>query len=163
LDRRIDTSLSREGVKGFVGAIAGAHDDLPGGVRRARRLKPKDAVERLVQLSLRAAKSPATDASFRALMRNGDSLLVAGGFGPLRLRVGDRPTEVDAKQIERVEFTEAGDKATAVLRNGDSLTGELTGGRIELTLAVGPRLPVHPSAIRTLVRAASRPTIAGGG
>ncbi|HYR97324.1 MAG TPA: hypothetical protein VEM57_11335 [Candidatus Binatus sp.] len=121
------------------------------------------AVERLVQLSLRAAKSPATDASFRALMRNGDSLLVAGGFGPLRLRVGDRPTEVDAKQIERVEFTEAGDKATAVLRNGDSLTGELTGGRIELTLAVGPRLPVHPSAIRTLVRAASRPAIAGGG
>jgi hypothetical protein len=88
-------------------------------------------------------------------MRNGDSLLVAGAFGPLRLRVGNHPADIDARQIERVEFTEAGDKATALLRNGDSLTGELTGGRIELTLAVGPRLPVHPSTIRTLVRAAT--------
>jgi len=55
-------------------------------------------------------------------------------------------------------------EATAVLRNGDSLSGELTSGRVELTLAAGPRVAVHPSAIRTLVRAAAglRPITAKG-
>jgi TolB protein len=143
-------------VTGFI-----ENDDLTlTGGPRAERL----AVQQLAQVSLRAAKAPTADASFRALMRNGDSLLVGSAFGPLHLRVGDRPTDVDAKQVERVEFTEAGDKATATLRNGDSLTGELGPGRIELTLAVGPRVPVHPSTIRTLVRAAGpRVTAAGGG
>jgi hypothetical protein len=41
-----------------------------------------------------------------------------------------------------------------VLRNGDSLSGELGGGRLELTLAVGSHLAVHPSALQSLIRAA---------
>jgi TolB protein len=114
------------------------------------------AVERIVQLSLRAGRATAGEGTFRALMRNGDSLLVAGSFGPLRLRVGDRATEVEARRLDRIEFAEGGERATAVLQNGDSLSGELAGGKIELTLAVGPRLAVHPSAVRTIVRAAAR-------
>jgi hypothetical protein len=119
------------------------------------------AVEQIEQLSLRAAKAPAGDASFRAVMRNGDSLLVSGAFGPLRLKVGNRPTDLDAKQVDRVEFAEGGEKATAVLVNGDSLTGQLGGGRLELVLAAGARVAVHPSTIRVLVRAA-RPASTGG-
>ena len=114
------------------------------------------AVERIEQLSLRAVTPPGGDGAFRALMRNGDSLLVTGALGPLRLRVGDHVTDVEARQLERVEFAEGGERATAVLRNGDSLSGELGGGRLELTLAVGPRLAVHPSALQSLVRAAAR-------
>jgi len=120
------------------------------------------AVEQIEQLSLRAGKPPAGDASFRAVMRNGDSLLVSGAFGPLRLKVGDRPTEVDARQVDRVEFAEGGDKATAVFANGDSLTGQLGGGRLELVLAAGARVAVHPSTIRALVRAAARSASTGG-
>src|SRR5206468_2726016 len=86
------------------------------------------AVEQIEQLSLRAAKAPAGDGSFRAVMRNGDSLLVSGAFGPLRLKVGNRATDLDARQVDRVEFAEGGEKATAVLVNGDSLTGQLGGG-----------------------------------
>ena len=120
------------------------------------------AVEQIDQLSLRAGKPPTGDASFRAVMRNGDSLLVSGAFGPLHLKVGQRPTDVDAKQVDRVEFAEGGEKATAVLLNGDSLTGQLGGGRLELVLAAGARVTVHPSTIRTLVRAAAHPASTGG-
>src|SRR6266516_784437 len=120
------------------------------------------AVEQVEQLSLRAAKAPAGDASFRAVMRNGDSLLVSGAFGPLHLKVGDRPTDLDARQVDRVEFAEGGEKATAVLVNGDSLTGQLGGGRLELVLAAGARVAVHPSTIRALVRAAVRPASMAG-
>jgi len=112
------------------------------------------AVERIEQLSLRSERAPSTGATFRALMRNGDSVLVTASFGTLRLRVAGRPSDVDAKQIDRVEFSEGGDRATVILRGGDSLSGELADGRLELGLAVGPRVAVHPSAIRTLVRAA---------
>src|SRR5947208_3054917 len=128
----------------------------PGG--RTQRV----AVEQIEQLSLRAAKAPAGDGSFRAVMRNGDSLLVSGAFGPLRLKVGNRATDLDARQVDRVEFAEGGEKATAVLVNGDSLTGQLGGGRLELVLAAGARVAVHPSTIRTLVRAAARPASTGG-
>jgi Tol biopolymer transport system component len=121
------------------------------------------AVEQIEQLSLRAGMAPAGDASFRALMRNGDSLLVSGAFGPLRLKVGDRPTDLDAKQVDRVEFAEGGEKATAVLVNGDSLTGQLGGGRLELVLAAGARVAVHPSTIRALVRAAAVRRASTGG
>ncbi len=120
------------------------------------------AVEQIEQLSLRAGRAPAGDASFRAVMRNGDSLLVSGAFGPLRLKVGNRPTDLDAKQVDRVEFAEGGEKATAVLVNGDSLTGQLGGGRLELVLAAGARVAVHPSTIRALVRAAVRPASMAG-
>src|SRR6266480_18721 len=120
------------------------------------------AVEQVEQLSLRAGKAPAGDASFRAVMRNGDSLLVSGAFGPLRLKVGNRPTDLDARQVDRVEFAEGGEKATAVLVNGDSLTGQLGGGRLELVLAAGARVAVHPSTIRALVRAAVRPASMAG-
>src|SRR5882724_11151415 len=120
------------------------------------------AVEQIEQLSLRAGKAPAGDGSFRAVMRNGDSLLVSGAFGPLRLKVGNRATDLDARQVDRVEFAEGGEKATAVLVNGDSLTGQLGGGRLELVLAAGARVAVHPSTIRTLVRAAVRPASMAG-
>jgi TolB protein len=122
------------------------------------------AVERIAQLSLRAADTAQADGAFRALMRNGDSLLVAAGFGPLRLRVGDRPNEIAARQIDRVDFAETGERATIVLVNGDSVSGELGAGRIELALAIGAKLSVHPTTIRTLVRAAApaRAGSAGG-
>jgi Tol biopolymer transport system component len=141
-------------VTGFL-----ENQDIP---LAARGRIERVAVEQLEQLSLRDGGRAPGDATFRAVMRNGDSLLVGSSFGPLHLRVGDRPTEVEAKQVERVEFTEGGDKATAVLRNGDSLTGELASGRLELTLAAGAHLAVHPSTIRTLVRAAARPAGTGG-
>ena len=86
-------------------------------------------------------------------MRNGDSLLVSGALAPLRLRVGDRVSDVEARKLERVEFAEDGERATAVLVNGDSLSGALGAGRLELTLAVGPHLAVHPSALKAIVRA----------
>src|SRR5438093_433355 len=95
-----------------------------------------------------------------AKLRGGDT--VSGAFGPLRLKVGNRPTDLDARQVDRVEFAEGGEKATAVLVNGDSLTGQLGGGRLELVLAAGARVAVHPSTIRTLVRAAARPASTGG-
>jgi TolB protein len=115
------------------------------------------AVERIEELSLRGGSTASGEGVFRALMRNGDSLLVTTIGGPLRLKVADHPTDVDPRQLERVEFADGGERATAVLRNGDSLSGELTGGRVELTLAAGPRVSVDPSAIRTLVRAAAAP------
>src|SRR5438093_1121796 len=86
------------------------------------------AVEQIEQLSLRASRAPAGDASFRAVMRNGDSLLVSGAFGPLRLKVGNRPTDLDAKKLDRAEVAGGGEKATAVLVSGDSLTGQRGGG-----------------------------------
>jgi dipeptidyl aminopeptidase/acylaminoacyl peptidase len=110
------------------------------------------AVERMEELSLRSASTTAADGAFRALMRNGDSLLVTGGFGPLRLRVGDRLSDVEVRRLDHVDFAEGGERATAVLANGDSLSGEVVGGRVELTLSAGPRVSVHPSAIRSLVR-----------
>jgi hypothetical protein len=113
------------------------------------------AVERIAQLSLRAVGAAQADGAFRALMRNGDSLLVAAGFGPLRLRVGDRPNEIAARQIDHVDFAETGERATIVLVNGDSVSGELGAGRIELALAIGAKLSVHPTTIRSLVRAAA--------
>ncbi len=158
-----------DGERGLARIVLANGDTVTGFVENgdltlaAGQRSDRVAVERLTQVSLRSARAPASDATFRALMRNGDSLLVAGGFGPVRLRVGDHPTELDARQLERVEFTEAGDKATAVLRNGDSLTGELTAERIELTLAVGPRVAIHPSTIRSLVRAATAHPAGSGG
>jgi dipeptidyl aminopeptidase/acylaminoacyl peptidase len=143
-------------VSGFVETddvtlIAGSHAD-------------RVAVERIAQLSFRAASPHAGEGAFRALMRNGDSLLVTGALAPLRLRVGDRVSDVEPRQLERVEFAEGGERATAVLRNGDSLSGELGGGRLDLTLAIGPRLAVHPSALRAIMRAATPPhaTSSGG-
>src|SRR5437867_1983757 len=133
-----------------------------GHLRLAQQVRGGADVEQIEQLSLRAAKAPAGDGSFRAVMRNGDSLLVSGAFGPLRLKVGNRATDLDARQVDRVEFAEGGEKATAVLVNGDSLTGQLGGGRLELVLAAGARVAVHPSTIRTLVRAAARPASTGG-
>jgi dipeptidyl aminopeptidase/acylaminoacyl peptidase len=111
------------------------------------------AVERIAELSFRAAgDSAAVDGRFRAVMRNGDSVIVRDSFGPLHLKVGGRPVDTDARQIERVEFAESGDKATVVLVSGDSLSGELAGGRLELVLALGPKLAVDPSAVRSLGR-----------
>jgi TolB protein len=110
------------------------------------------AMERVAELSLRGTAAAGADAGFRAVMRNGDSVLVRSSFGPIRLRVGDDLTAVDASRLERVEFDESGERATAVLRSGDSVSGKLPDDRLELTLALGPRLAVHPSQIRTLAR-----------
>jgi TolB protein len=115
------------------------------------------AVERLAQLSLRAGgRAAAVLAGFRAVMRNGDSLSLMSAFGPLRLRVGGSLMEAEPGRIDHVEFAEAGDRAQVVLTTGDSLSGELTGGRLELTLAAGPRLAVDPSSVRTLARLARK-------
>jgi len=114
------------------------------------------AIERLAQLSLRSGGAAVDAASFRALMRNGDSLLVTPAFGTLRLRVADRPTDIATEKIERVEFAETGPRANVTLRNGDSLSGELGDERLGLGLAGGARLAVHPSTVRTLVRIGAR-------
>jgi hypothetical protein len=114
------------------------------------------AVAQLAQLSLRRRPAPSRGGGFRALMRNGDSLLVSEAFGPLRLRVGTRALALGAAQIERVEFAETGDRARVVLAGGDGVSGELTGdGPLGLVLALGPRLDVHPSSVRALVRTAA--------
>jgi TolB protein len=113
------------------------------------------AVERLAELSLRAAHISGTD-GFRALMRNGDSLSVAPP-GALKLRVGGQTLEVEPQRIDRVEFTEGGARAQIALVGGDSLAGEMVGGRIDLVLAAGPRLALDPSALRALARAPATP------
>ncbi|TMA53389.1 MAG: hypothetical protein E6J76_04625 [Deltaproteobacteria bacterium] len=110
--------------------------------------------ERLAELSLRRATPPSASANFRAAMRNGDSLSVGGGFGPLRLRVAGRTMDLEAGQIDRVEFAETGNKAQVVLRSGDSVSGDLAGDRLAFALAAGPRLSVDPSTVRTLTRTA---------
>jgi TolB protein len=120
------------------------------------------AIERVAELSLRATAAPATEGGFRTIMRNGDSLLVRPGFPPLRLRVGDATTTIDAARLERVDFDEGGERATAVLRGGDSVSGKLGGERVELTLALGPKLAVHPSHIRTLARIAPPARVRSG-
>ncbi len=110
-------------------------------------------VDGIAQLSLRAGRGAAPPpAAFRALMRNGDSLLVTGAFAPLRVRVGGRTMEVSAAEVERIDFTEAGNKAEVVLRSGDRVSGEVVGDRLPLVLAAGPRLAVHPSSVRALNR-----------
>jgi len=110
-------------------------------------------VDAIAQLSLRAGRGAAPPpAAFRALMRNGDSLLVTGAFAPLRVRVGGRTMEVSAAEVERIDFTEAGNKAEVVLRSGDRVSGEVVGDRLPLVLAAGPRLAVHPSSVRALNR-----------
>jgi hypothetical protein len=85
-------------------------------------------------------------------MRNGDSLLVAEVAGPLRLRVGERTIDVDLKRLERLELAEDGQRATVGFTGGDSLAGQLVAARLDLVLAAGPRLSVHPSSLRSLVR-----------
>jgi len=75
--------------------------------------------------------------------------------------VGGHAVDTDVRQIDRVDFAESGDKATVVLVSGDSLSGELAGGRLELVLALGPKLVVDPSAVRSLGRL-GQPTRAGG-
>jgi len=115
------------------------------------------APDGIAQLSLRAGgRAAAPPAGFRALMRNGDSLLVTGAFGPLRLRVGGRTMEVSAGELDRVDFIEAGNKADVVLRSGDRVSGEVVGERLPLVLAAGPRLAVHPSSLRALNRTGGR-------
>ena len=121
------------------------------------------AIERVAELSLRGGRAPVAEGTFRAVMRNGDSLLLRAPFGPLRLRVGDGSTTVDGTRLERVDFDEGGERATAVLQGGDSVSGKLPGERIELTLAVGPRLAVHPSQLRTVARVAPPPRATGTG
>src|SRR5262249_18421972 len=81
---------------------------------------------------------PSAAANFRAAMRNGDSLSVGAGFGPLRLRVAGRTMDLEAGQIDRVEFAETGNKAQVVLRSGDSVSGDLAGERLAFALAAGP-------------------------
>ncbi|HLK10868.1 MAG TPA: hypothetical protein VKW76_05770 [Candidatus Binatia bacterium] len=108
------------------------------------------AVERLAQLSLRAAHVSGPG-GFRAVMRNGDSLSVAPP-GALRLRVGGQTIDVEPRRIERVEFAEGGERARITLVGGDSLAGDLASGRIDLALAAGPRLALDPSTLRALVR-----------
>src|SRR3989442_1388433 len=108
----------------------------------------------IAQLSLRAGRGGASPpAAFRALMRNGDSLLVTGAFAPLRLRVGGRTMELAAGEVERIDFTEAGNKAEVVLRSGDRVSGELVGERLPPLLAAGPPPAGHPSRVRALNRA----------
>jgi hypothetical protein len=89
-------------------------------------------------------------------MRNGDSLSVAPP-GALKLRVGGQTLEVEPQRIDRVEFTEGGARAQIALVGGDSLAGEMVGGRIDLVLAAGPRLALDPSALRALARAPATP------
>ena len=60
--------------------------------------------------------------------------------------------EVAAAEVERIDFTEAGNKADVVLRSGDRVSGEVVGDRLPLVLAAGPRLAVHPSSVRALNR-----------
>ena len=112
-------------------------------------------VEGIAQLSLRAAGrgGPGPPAPFRALLRNGDSVRVTAAFAPLRLRVGGRTMEVSAAEVERVDFTEAGNKADVALRSGDRVSGEVVGERLPLVLASGAHLSVHPSSLRALERA----------
>src|SRR2546425_5794405 len=115
------------------------------------------AADAIAQLSLRAGgRGAAPPAAFRALMRNGDSLLVTAAFGPLRLRVGGRTMDVAAGEVDRIDFTEAGNKADVVLRSGDRVSGEVVGERLPLVLAAGPRLAVHPSSLRALNRTGGR-------
>ncbi len=109
-------------------------------------------VERLAEVSLRTADGTGHGGHFRAVMRNGDSLVVADLATPLRLRVGDRPMDVEAKRVDRVEFDEDGERASVVLVGGDTVAGKLGGTRVELVLAAGPRLAVHPGSLRSLVR-----------
>jgi len=111
-------------------------------------------VEGIAQLSLRAAgRAAGPPAPFRALLRNGDSVGVTAAFAPLRLRVGGRTMEVSAAEVERVDFTEAGNKADVALRSGDRVSGEVVGERLPLVLASGAHLSVHPSSLRALERA----------
>src|SRR5438552_646050 len=112
-------------------------------------------VEGIAQLSLRAAGrgGAGPPAPFRALLRNGDSVRVTAAFAPLRLRVGGRTMEVSAAEVERVDFTEAGNKADVALRSGDRVSGEVVGERLPLVLASGAHLSVHPSSLRALERA----------
>jgi len=114
-------------------------------------------IEGVAQLSLRAGGhgAPAESGLFRALMRNGDALLVTGAFAPLRLKVAGQSVEVGAAQLERAQFTEDGSRAQVALRSGDTLSGDLAGDRLSLVLALGPKLAVHPSMIRELARAAA--------
>src|SRR2546428_1058829 len=66
-------------------------------------------VEGIAQLSLRAGRGAAPPpAAFRALMRNGDSLLVTGAFAPLRLRVGGRTVGGSPAPGGGNEFSEGG-------------------------------------------------------
>jgi len=108
-------------------------------------------VERVTEVSLRVT-SAGHGGRFRALMRNGDSLLVTDLAAPLRVRVADRPMDVEARRVERVEFDESGERATVTLVGGDSVAGPIGGTRLELVLAAGPRLSVHPGTVRSLVR-----------
>ena len=111
-------------------------------------------VEGIAQLSLRAAgRAAGPPAPFRALLRNGDSVGVTAAFAPLRLRIGGRTMEVSAAEVERVDFTEAGNKAEVALRSGDRVSGEIVGERLPLVLASGAHLSVHPSSLRALERA----------
>jgi len=112
-------------------------------------------VEGIAQLSLRAAGrgGAGPPAPFRALLRNGDSVGVTAAFAPLRLRVGGRTMEVSAAEVERIDFTEAGNKADVALRSGDRVSGEVVGERLPLVLASGAHLSVHPSSLRALERA----------
>jgi Tol biopolymer transport system component len=161
--------LFGDGERGLARVVLANGDTVTGLVENADitiQAGPRSdrlAVERIAQLSLRAADAAGGAGAFRALMRNGDSLLVGGGLAPFRLRVGDRPNEIAAQKIDRVDFAETGERATIVLVNGDSVSGELADGRIELALAVGARLSIHPTTIRTLVRAAPPARAAGTG
>src|SRR5205823_15066593 len=109
-------------------------------------------VERVTEVSLRAVDHAGRGGRFRALMRNGDSLLVTDRGAPLRLRVADRPMEIEARRVERVEFDESGERATITLVGGDSLAGQIGGARVEFVLVAGPHVSVHPGTVRSLVR-----------
>jgi dipeptidyl aminopeptidase/acylaminoacyl peptidase len=121
------------------------------------------AVARLAQLSLRRAAASIGTGEFRALMRNGDSLMVSTLTSPLTLRVGGHPTEVSPAQLERLECAEGGGKTQVVLRSGDSLSGDLVNERLDFVLGVGPHLTVHASMLRTLSRVGAPPPVRAGG
>jgi Tol biopolymer transport system component len=112
-------------------------------------------VARLAQLSLRAAHVSGAGA-FRAVMRNGDRLSVAPP-GALRLRVGGQTLEVEPRRIDQVEFADGGARARVALVGGDSLAGDVVGGRLDVVLAAGPRLALDPSALRSLARVGTAP------
>jgi hypothetical protein len=115
------------------------------------------AIERIAQLSLRDASGASTPGAFRALMRNGDSLLVAGTFGPAPPpRSATVRTRSRRGQIDRVDFAESGERADDRAREtATSVTGELA-GEPHRARARGRREARRPSDDDpTLVRAAT--------
>ncbi|MGH7818625.1 MAG: hypothetical protein ACREQ9_02535 [Candidatus Binatia bacterium] len=114
--------------------------------------------EEIEAIGFRLRKESGEEAApARFAMKNGDAFSGSVRSARLRMRIGGQSLELPFGELSRIEFGEVGEKSRVITRKGDTLTGTVENPLVEIELALGPRLALHPSQVRALTLGEDRP------